>query len=1653
MKKILPVIFIYVFLLLRPVFAQQYGNEWINYSQSYYKVYVHETGVYRINYNTLLNNGFPVGSVNPRNVQVFNKGVEQYVYIHGENDNIFNAGDYIEFYAEKNDGELDTPLYINPEGQANPAYSLFSDSSVYFITWNSSFSNRRMQVDNDVNFSAYTPVPYILRTSRQDYTTKYFAGETNAAGITDPEYTANEGWFDTEFNLGQTKTKNILTANKYLNGPDATVEFCVLGQSNFYAASPDHHLRVNFAGISFDTIFEGYKVLKFTYSVPVSEIGSNTTPFVFNTINDLGVNSDRNTVAYIQVKYPHTLNLEGNTTFAFSANDGIQSKSLFNFTNFNVSAGDTARLYDVTNHRRIRVVYDGTSFKCLLENSGSEKYCYLTSGNSVKNINRIYPVADNAKFINYLTIANTEFTDYLIITHPLLWDEAENYKNYRNTTGYQAMTVNVEHLYDQFGYGVLKSPVGIRNFVRYACNYFTIKPKDLFLIGKAYRAASDGSLPQYRTDVNHNNLTLVPSLGYPPSDILFSKGISDSLYAPAIGTGRLSARTPYDVSLYLNKIIQFEQAQAHPQPWMKNILHFGGGSSVQEQFQLATYLNHYEQTIEAPFFGGEVKTFLKTTSDPMQINQSDSLKNIINNGVTIMTFFGHAASVGFDVSVDVPSEYQNYGKYPFILANSCWAGDIFLDANSSSEEFILIENKGAIGYLASISLGMPWALDVYSDELYHQISYKSYGKPIGDIIKKTIDSLQTPDLIKKETFLTMVFHGDPAIILNSFAKPDYEITPQYVYFSPNEITSDIDSFNIHIVATNIAKAIDDSIIVQTTRTFPNGVSNTIYYNKIKAPLFKDTVTIRFPVDIVNGLGVNKFRIFLDCYQEIDEISETNNITEVQLMIKSSDIIPVYPYKYAVIPALPVTLKASTCDAFTNAYDYEFQLDTSDAFSSPVKQTFHINHSGGVVTWTPSFPISTDSIVYFWRVSIDSNASHSYNWRESSFQYINGKRGWGQAHFHQFKNDRYQYVSYNKPQRRYEFVNDIKSLTCQTGFYPYIAWQDEYYKINNVMKDQWAYLGPSGNGMLIAVLDSVSGNPWLNYNMPQPETEAIWEFSCNTAAQREALRSFIDDSVPDGNYILGYSHRNHNAQNYSETLYQSFESFGSANIRTLPNSIPYIIFGVKGGAIGTAHELQGSSVYSIIRLDDSIPTRWNEGHIESELIGPASEWGSLHWRKRTFESLNTDSAKLFVLGIKPNGQTDTLIKNLPPDSADIYNLSSRINASVYPYLKLLVFMRDDSLHTPAQMRRWQVLYEEVPETALNPSLHFAFYNDTIAEGETILFSTATQNISDYDMDSLLIKYWVVDKNMVTHPLGSFRHRPHPSGDILIDTITFSTDNLDGLNSLWIEVNPDFDQIEQTHFNNIGEIKFLVDKDRINPLLDVTFDGIHILDGDIVSSKPEIQISLKDENKFLALNDTACFRVYLQNPGSTTKTRVYFIQNGQEKLQFFPASLPDNSCKIIYNTEFSQDGIYKLFVEARDVSHNESGSNDYSISFEVINKPEITHVMNWPNPFSTATHFVFTLTGSEIPTYFKIQIMTVTGKVVREIDLNELGPIHIGRNITEYAWNGTDEFGDRLANGVYLYRVVTRLNGEKIELRETQADQYFKKEFGKMYLIGN
>lgn len=327
-----------------------------------------------------------------------------------------------------------------------------------------------------------------------------------------------------------------------------------------------------------------------------------------------------------------------------------------------------------------------------------------------------------------------------------------------------------------------------------------------------------------------------------------------------------------------------------------------------------------------------------------------------------------------------------------------------------------------------------------------------------------------------------------------------------------------------------------------------------------------------------------------------------------------------------------------------------------------------------------------------------------------------------------------------------------------------------------------------------------------------------------------------------------------------------------------------------------------------------------------------------------------------------------------------------------------------------------------------------------------------------MDSLKVSYFIKNNRNDVVCIKTNKLRPHPSLDVITDTVIFNTTNSVGENSIWVEFNgvdsltEKYDQEEQYHFNNIAIKYFYVETDKINPLLNVTFDGIHIMNGDIVSPNPDILIKIKDENQYLAMQDPNLVSLYLKSPNSNDELKIMLNDSlNRQQLYWTASSLPDNVAEMLFTPRGLKDGIYTLRVGATDASANESGKYDYQISFEVVNKSTITEILNYPNPFSTSTQFVFTLTGAEIPDEVVIQIMTVTGKVVQEIDLTELSHLNIGRNITDYRWDGRDQYGDVLANGVYFYRVFVKNNGKEVEKSATEAAKFFKEGIGKMYII--
>jgi len=1816
-------------LLCVPFFVsgQIYGNEWINYSQKYYKIKVINDGVYRIDSLVLAQAGISLSGLDPRHFQIFFQGKEQYIYVQGESDGVFSKNDYIEFYGKHNDGTLDSLVYTGITRTPNPYYSMFNDTSTYYLTWNNSTSNHRltMETNSASGFGSYTPVNYFIAQNVNFGNSQYYEGariQVPPETVSDPRYSRAEGWFFPELDLNNSQTYNLNISNAYTSGPPAFISTMFLGESTA-GTTPDHEMQIfsSWGGSNplIDTTFsDDFPQIVRNFSAPASQLNGATMTFssVSNQISWISAVGNTTAISYIYTQYPHDTNMGGASTYMMYLPNSGPSNTFVDLINFSASAGDTVRFYDFTDHYRLKVYQSGSTVRVLVPNpspGNNNRQCYITSDNQVNYVTKLIPAGNAGVFTSFVPSSRT-LPPYIIITHPSLWTEASAYAAYRSMK-YDVILANVEELYDQFGYGVEKDPLGIKRFCNYAVNNWRIPPADLFLMGKGIHT------PLYRQTPSAYIDCLVPSFGYPSSDILFSDFTPNSL-RPAIATGRLAAVTGTDVSNYLAKVETYESNP--PALWQKRIIHFGGGSSAAEQSQFLSYLNGYAAIAKSPLLGANIYTFQKTSPNPIQITIADSVTNLINTGVSIMTFFGHADGSNFDVSLDAPNDYNNIGKYPVIIANACFSGDIFQPSgqavSSTSEQFVLYPNGGAIAFLAADDLGVAGELYNYTSQLYTDFSSVMYRKPLSNCIQSTINSVQTTsDPLEEYTCMEMTLHGDPAITINApDSLPDYAVTDSSIYFTPSNVTTQLDSFSVHIIVSNIGEAVlNQAVQLSLTRYLPAG-STATYYTTFTHLYYQDTAVIKIPVNVVSGVGLNRFYVNVDPSNLIHELTKTNNQIgpngfppATNLLITSGDITPVFPYQFAIIPGDTTTLKASTGNPNAPLGKYIFQIDTSGNFNSPWLKSQVVYAYGGVVNapsedWvntppsplpinpggggtnpntgtqrilnvghtttdigapngasqnaagnvsneTHSAPIQNnavqnsisavhssatmaapqingvrngtssiyssatsskikgissqtimgnnriksggppllliDTMVYYWRVRRDTTDVKDYQWQSSSFQYIKGKTGWAQANYYQFINDQYQYINTNPAQRSWSFTPTGKTLLCYTSGVPPAALytnagfleyegrlaQTEYKLDLTIQAAGGCQIYPA---LSVAIIDPVSLQPWSNstYNLGNANNAGVnggpppctypdkrfiyWE---SVPSQMNSLFNLLQSNapppvgVPNGNYILIYSWTEGNFSAWANpSLRGELVTLGaSPALLTCSDTVPFIFFVQKGNP-STAITLIGRNSNDSLQLITNLTNNEDFGSITTPLIGPAQKFDSISWSQHLLPGSSIhDSIRLNIIGVDQYGNQHTLVSGITPAVANMY--ISSISTTQYPCLQLNLYTQDVITHKPSQMRKWQVFYTPVPEVAVNPSVYTYFHKDTLQVGDSIYYKTVVQNISSYPIDSMVYNTWLVDAGNALHYLPVKHTKKLNPGDTTMLTVKASSAGYFGHNSVWFEVNPQFELLtrpEEYHFNDIVQEYFYVAPDKTNPLLDVTFDGIHIMNNDIVSAHPSIVMQVMDENKFLALNDTSDFAVFIRNTNIQTAQRVYFgsAAHPNPQLNFTPAVLPNNSCRILY-TPALQDGTYELTVQATDRSGNFSGgsSNNYIIDFQVINKPMISNVLNYPNPFSTSTRFVFTLTGSEVPTYFKVQIMTITGKVVKEITEAEIGPLHIGNNITTYAWDGTDQFGDKLANGIYLYRIVTTLDGQAVEHYSTSADQYFTQGWGKMYLI--
>lgn len=1630
-----------------------YGNEWIRYDQPYVKIPVAQDGVYRVSYNALLAAGFPISTATAAQIQLWHFGAQIPIYISTEGS--LSSNDFIEFYGKKNRGELDRFLYKNGEADMlNPAYSLFTDTAVYYLTVAplGTLSKHYQTIETDLSNLPQKEAWY--QAEEASVQTGGFVENANG-DILESIFEPGEGW-GTAKGINSAFQVTLQPSNRY-SGPNQVPDNFQIRYTGIGTNSHFVQLSINNAPLGqIGSRQNGMKNEQFSYAP--SSLESKVDVRLIDT-------SGRIAISFVKLFYQRTFNFLNRNQFYFklTGNNTEKFLEIESFLHRNV----LPILYDLTSGKRIITHLSSGKVQVKLERFTGEHEFLLMNPNEGFTTGVVQQVA----LPNFPEQEKT--ASYIIITSRKLRGEAvQAYVDYRTSSAggnYKVAVINVEDLYEQFAYGVQRHPLAIRNFGHYVKENWR-SAKFVFILGKGQEFNAN-TIRSYTTTAADARF-FIPTFGYPGSDNLLLA--SNDSQVPVLPIGRLAATKPSDVELYLEKIKTYENHSTDNRSWRKDVIHLGGGKKDNEQADIERYMDEMQNIIQNNSFGANVNRYYKKSTDVTQQLGSDKINELIQRGVGLITFFGHGGPTLIDISIGDAKNFTNYDQYPVMFALGCLAGNIFISDDSYSESFVLQPNRGGIAFVGTSGEELLPDLGNYQRTVYRNLADRLYGKSLGEILQASIkaeDANSSPG--RRMLLQQFVLHGDPAIIMNPYDAPDYLIEKESIQFDPTQVSIRDNHFDLKFNVLNIGKNIPDSLSIAVIRKLPDGKEKK-QRTKIKAPAFRseNPITFQFPVtDSSSTAGFNNFSLVLDPDDKIAELpsseAEVNNQETKQLFIFDQGITPVEPQNYAIINTAPFQLSASTANVFESEQTYRFEIDTTQLFNSLLRKDTLFTAIGGVLVWKPSVKL-LDSVVYYWRVSVDSSSIEGmYNWSTSSFTYIkDSPLGWRQGHFQQLQENALREMELPDSTRQLSFAFnpsnvELRDFVITNGGIDNVS-------INTTTNE---YVGGINNGgVTVCVFDGKTGTPWHNpypglYGSVIGASWATWHttfpYSTRSDASRKKLINFLKDTIPDGNYVLLFTIQHTNTDyepnkwaadsltNNGINLFNLLGKEGATKIRQTTDSIgarPYAIFYRKGMSTPLFFELLTESANDTIFKPFKVPGFKTEGSLTSRRIGPAHKWARLQQQFKTDE---TDHYDVDLYGSQKEGDTPIpLLRHFTGVDTSL----EWISAAQYPYLELQLNAHDTVNRTPAQLQYWQVLYDGVPEAALNPLVHYTLPKDTLQEGDSLALRIAISNLSSYDMDRLLVHYMTTSgTNQVR--LDSIRLKPLSKQDTLIFNLTLPTQGLRGKQQLAIEINPTEnkpDQPELYHFNNIGFLDFYVQSDVRNPLVDVTFDGIRILNGDLVSAKPQIVVALRDENLYLPLIDTSTVELTLRYPDETERLIPY------SDLRFEPGKLDSKGSKatIYYDAEFTQDGTYTLSIKGRDISGNEAGKIAYEVEFEVITKAMISNVFNYPNPFTTSTQFVYTLTGTEPPAQYKIQIMSVSGRIVRELTELDLGPLHIGMHRTELAWDGRDQYGDRLANGVYLYRVIAKdAAGKDYEKYNDGNDtvRFFKKNIGKLVIL--
>ncbi|MCG9129935.1 T9SS type A sorting domain-containing protein [Candidatus Poribacteria bacterium] len=369
---------------------------------------------------------------------------------------------------------------------------------------------------------------------------------------------------------------------------------------------------------------------------------------------------------------------------------------------------------------------------------------------------------------------------------------------------------------------------------------------------------------------------------------------------------------------------------------------------------------------------------------------------------------------------------------------------------------------------------------------------------------------------------------------------------------------------------------------------------------------------------------------------------------------------------------------------------------------------------------------------------------------------------------------------------------------------------------------------------------------------------------------------------------------------------------------------------------------------------------------------------------------------------PGEYTVTVFVDMPTDEQPrgiIKELREFNNSSSREFVNNTVFLNSDNIDQPIQ--------------SIDGAFRITIPKDSLQETSTLLFET----------QELIIKNQpdIINPSGIEQAAPTAYHINLNQQSELTGTATFVTKTevnshiymRDDETGNWIRVGNQSEDGEtiSAEVKLPGTFALLSHSDNRPPVLELTVEDQGFVDGDYISDIPTITARIVDANGI----DPRPDNIILTKNGNRVLQSEYIISTS-------PTS--SNVLLLTYSPDHALPaGEYRIRLQALDANGNTA---ETELNGKVAGGLEIKNIANFPNPFrpGKGTDFAYYLT--ENADTVSLKIYTLTGRLIRNVDT-----LDADTSYNEYHFDGLDEDGDPLANGVYIYKFTATKNDERVQ----------------------